>query len=102
MFGPANAAGLFACQHWQPHRTPPPRPTAKTPHAVLVLGNLHDPATPYKGALDLAKAMGNARVLSWNGEGHTSYLEGSGCINSLVDSYLVAGRLPPAGKTCPA
>ena len=102
MFGLDFAPGLFACQQWQRHRTPVPLPSAKTPHTVLVVGNVHDPATPYKGAFDLAKAMGNAEVLSWDGQGHTSYLEGSSCINGYVDTYLVRGTLPPKNKTCPA
>ncbi|MBE7186793.1 alpha/beta hydrolase [Jatrophihabitans endophyticus] len=103
MFGLDFAPGLFSCQQWQPHRTPTPLPTARTtPHTVLVLGNLHDPATPYQGALDLAKTMGHAEVLSWNGEGHTSYLEGSSCVNGYVNSYLDTLKLPPQHRTCPA
>ena len=68
---------------------------------VLVIGNLHDPATPYHGAQDLTKTLGNARLLTWNGEGHTSYLNGSSCIDHYVDDYLVDETLPPVGKVCP-
>jgi pimeloyl-ACP methyl ester carboxylesterase len=79
----------------------PPLPTAPdAAHAVLVVGNLHDPATPYQGAKDLTRTLGNARLLTWNGQGHTSYLEGSSCIDGYVDTYLVQGKLPPAGTTC--
>jgi pimeloyl-ACP methyl ester carboxylesterase len=103
MFGTWAAAALFSCQSWQPVRTVPPLPTAPATSAkVLVIGNLHDPATPYQGALDLAKTLGNAEVLTWNGEGHTSYLEGSTCVDNAVNSYLVGGTLPAAGTTCPA
>jgi pimeloyl-ACP methyl ester carboxylesterase len=101
MFGLWAAPSLFACQQWQPTRTVPPKPTAPTDTKVLVIGNLHDPATPYQGALDLAKTMGNAEVLTWNGEGHTSYLQGSTCIDNAVDTYLINGTLPPANTTCP-
>ena len=69
---------------------------------VLVIGNLHDPATPYQGAVDLAKTLGNAEVLSWDGEGHTSYLEGSSCIDDKVNAYLTDGTLPAANTTCPS
>jgi pimeloyl-ACP methyl ester carboxylesterase len=79
-----------------------PPPAAKTPTPVLVLGNLNDPATPYHGAQDLAHDLGNARLLSWNGAGHTSYLEGSTCVDAYVNSYLLTLRVPPEGKTCPA
>jgi pimeloyl-ACP methyl ester carboxylesterase len=101
LFGLWNAPSLFACQEWQPDRTVPPLPTAPTPDKVLVVGNLHDPATPYQGAKDLAKTMGNAVLLTWDGEGHTSYLQGSSCVDNYVNDYLVNLTLPPTGKTCP-
>jgi pimeloyl-ACP methyl ester carboxylesterase len=102
MFGLWSAPALFSCQQWQPDRTVPPLPTAPTtPNKVLVVGNLHDPATPYQGAKDLAKTLGNAELLTWDGEGHTSYLQGSKCVDDYVNAYLVRGTLPPAGTTCP-
>ena len=100
MFGLWSAASLFSCQSWQPERTPLPVPSAPTAPTVLVIGNLHDPATPYQGAKDLTKALGHAVLLSWNGQGHTSYLEGSTCIDSDVTAYLVDGTLPAAGTLC--
>jgi pimeloyl-ACP methyl ester carboxylesterase len=102
MFGLWSAPALFSCQQWQPDRTVPPLPTATaTPNKVLVIGNLHDPATPYQGAKDLDKTLGNAELLTWDGEGHTSYLQGSKCIDNYVNAYLVKGTMPPAGTTCP-
>ena len=103
MFGLWSAASLFSCASWQSHRTVPALPTATGSAArIVVIGNVHDPATPYQGAVDLAKTLGNARLLSWNGQGHTSYLQGSTCVDDLVDAYLDTGAVPPAGKTCPA
>jgi pimeloyl-ACP methyl ester carboxylesterase len=101
IFGLWSAASLFSCQVWQPDRTVPPLPTAPTPQKILVIGNLHDPATPYQGAKDLARTLGNSELLTWDGEGHTSYLQGSTCVDNYVNAYLVAGTLPPAGTTCP-
>ena len=102
LFGKWAAISLFSCQVWQPQRTVPPKPTAPTPTKVLVIGNLHDPATPYQGAKDLTATMGNAELLSWDGEGHTSYLQGSSCIDNYVNAYLVDETLPPANTLCPA
>ncbi|MEO8889260.1 MAG: alpha/beta hydrolase [Jatrophihabitantaceae bacterium] len=102
IFGTWAVGSLFDCQQWQPDRTPIPLPTAATPTKVLVIGNVHDPATPYQGAIDLAKTMGNAELLSWDGEGHTSYLQGSSCIDAYVNTYLVSQKLPPTGVTCPS
>ncbi|MDT4891741.1 MAG: hypothetical protein QOE97_776 [Pseudonocardiales bacterium] len=101
LFGVWAASSLFSCQQWQPNRTPLPKPTAPTSAKVLVIGNLHDPATPYQGAKDLAQTMGNAELLTWDGEGHTSYLNGSSCIDGYVDTYLLTAKLPPGGTTCP-
>lgn len=103
VFGLWFAPSLFTCQSWQPTRTIPPKPTARsTPNPVLVLGNLHDPATPYRGAQDLTRVMGHAELLTWNGEGHTSYLNGSSCVDRYVNNYLINGTLPPTHTTCPS
>ena len=92
---------LFTCQQWQKTRTVPPLPTATTTTKVLVVGNIHDPATPYQGAIDLTKTMGSAELLSWDGEGHTSFGEGSSCVDGYVEKYLIDSTLPPESKTCP-
>jgi pimeloyl-ACP methyl ester carboxylesterase len=102
IFGLWSAASLFSCQQWQPERTVPPHPTATSAsQTILVIGNLHDPATPYQGAKDLTKTLGKAELLSWDGEGHTSYLQGSSCIDGDVNSYLISAKLPPRNTTCP-
>jgi pimeloyl-ACP methyl ester carboxylesterase len=100
LFGKWSAQQLFMCQRWPVTRTVPPRPTAPTDTRVLVVGNIHDPATPYQGARDLARTMGNAQVLTWNGEGHTSYLHGSSCVDRYVNDYLIRADLPPDGTVC--
>ena len=48
------------------------------------------------------KTLGNAELLTWNGEGHTSYLQGSSCVDSYVNAYLINGTLPPAEHDVPA
>ena len=101
IFGSTVGPGV-SCLGWQPHRTPIPPPTAATPRTVLVIGNLHDPATPYAGAVHLAAELGNARLLTWDGQGHTSYLNGSSCIDRYVNNYLIHATLPPEHEVCPA
>ncbi len=101
LFGKWAVPSVFSCQQWQPARVVPPKPSAATATKVLVIGNLHDPATPYQGAKDLTATMGNAELLSWNGQGHTSYLQGSTCVDNYVNHYLIAGQLPPDNTTCP-
>jgi pimeloyl-ACP methyl ester carboxylesterase len=66
---------------------------------VLVIGNLHDPATPYHGARTVADLLPGARLLTLNGTGHVSWVQ-SRCIDARVTRYLVDGALPPAGTVC--
>jgi pimeloyl-ACP methyl ester carboxylesterase len=102
MFGVWQAAALTQCSGWQKQRTPIPPETAAGSAPILVVGNLHDPATPYAGAVNLTKELGRASLLSWNGEGHTSYLEGSTCVDRAVNAYLINKTLPTPNTTCPA
>ncbi|MFP5370295.1 MAG: alpha/beta hydrolase, partial [Actinomycetes bacterium] len=68
---------------------------------VLVVGTTHDPATPYSGAVALTEQLGNARLLTMEGDGHTAYGGNSACIDGATDSYLVSATLPAEGTVCP-
>lgn len=68
---------------------------------ILVLGTDGDPATPVEQAKVMAKAVGNAVTVYWAGDGHTAFLRGSECIDSIVTEYLVAGTTPEDGTRCP-
>ena len=70
---------------------------ANTP---LVVATTYDPATPYRGAKALVKSLGNARLLTMNGDGHTAYGGNSACIDTAVDAYLLDGTLPADGTVC--
>ena len=102
IFGPLLAEQLSICQRWPAQRTVAPRPTSTSPARMLVIGNLHDPATPYQGAKNLTAALGHAELLTWTGEGHTAYLDGHPCIDAYVDRYLLTTTLPLANTTCRA
>jgi pimeloyl-ACP methyl ester carboxylesterase len=101
MFGLWGASSLFLCQSWQPVRHQLPAPSAVGSAPILVIGTIHDPATPYAGAGNLAKALTTGEVLTWNGEGHTAYTK-SDCIDEKVNAYLIDATLPPVGTVCPA
>lgn len=70
---------------------------ASTP---LVVATTYDPATPYRGAKSLVKDLGNARLLTMRGDGHTAYGGNSQCIDDAVDAYMFAGTLPADGTAC--
>lgn len=103
MFGAGQALGLLLCQEWQPDRHPIPTvekaTTAGTP--ILVVGTVHDPATPYTAAQALTSELGSATLLTWEGDGHTAYPK-TPCITSAVGKYLVDLTMPTAGTRCPA
>ena len=47
----------------------------------LVVATTYDPATPYRGAKNLVRDLGNARLLTQRGDGHTAYPGNSACID---------------------
>jgi pimeloyl-ACP methyl ester carboxylesterase len=100
LFGLWSASSLLQCQAWPKTRHPVPPETASGSAPILVIGNLHDPATPYAGAVHLAATLSTGVLLTWDGEGHTSYGQ-STCIDAKVDSYLIHGAIPAPHTTCP-
>src|SRR5215468_5360009 len=96
LFGAALVWGSLPCAYW---RVPSAaeRIRAAGARAVLVVGDLHDPATPYQWAVSLSRDLASGVLLGWNGEGHTSYMQGSSCVDGIVDSYLIRLRVPRSG-----
>lgn len=100
IFGAHDAFNLFVCKSWQPQRAVLEPPVAPTPNRLLVVGTIHDAATPYSGAVDLTRVLGNATLLTWEGENHTA-MGYSTCIADAAARYLIDLRLPPEGTRCP-
>jgi pimeloyl-ACP methyl ester carboxylesterase len=73
-------------------------PGGRTP--LLVIGTTYDPATPYRGAVRAVEQLGNARLLTMQGDGHTAYFGNSECIDDAVDSYLIGLTVPPQDTVC--
>jgi pimeloyl-ACP methyl ester carboxylesterase len=99
-FGRGFAYSELPCATWpakDPKRYTGPW-SRKSKNTVLVVGNTFDPATPYMFAKRMARQLGNARLLTLNGFGHTS--QESVCIRKAVRAYLVDGALPARGKVC--
>jgi len=67
---------------------------------IVVIGTTGDPATPYEWAGNLRKQLGNASLVTWEGEGHTAYGRAGDCITKAVDSYFVKGTTPDDGLRC--
>lgn len=100
-FGPYLSYGDAACQGWPDAPVEPlDSYAADTDQPLLVVGTTHDPATPYAWSEALVDKLGNARLLTNDGWGHTAYVSGDSCIKDAVDTYLVSGAVPDEGATC--
>ncbi len=100
VFGPLLAWGLLGCAIWPvlPTRTPAPASDPGAP-PILVVGTTGDPVTPYRWAVSLAKELTGGVLLTWRGMSHVAYFY-SPCVRAAVQTYLVAGTLPPTGTVC--
>lgn len=72
----------------------------QTENPILLIGTVHDPATPYHDAVSTEGELSNARLLTLNGWGHTAFLQGSACIDQFEANYLINGVLPAANTVC--
>lgn len=100
-FGAYLAWSDRPCVRW-------PVPPETTPHAIraegaapiLVVGTTRDPATPYAWAQGLAAQLATGVLLTYDGDGHTAYAQGSACVDRVVETYLVDGTPPAPGTRC--
>ena len=72
-----------------------------TPNPVLVIGTGDDPQTAYAGARRVARLLGNARLLTLDGDGHTTDVDPSRCIDHALSAYLIRPATA-RGQTCHA
>ncbi|MEU0946448.1 alpha/beta hydrolase [Streptomyces canus] len=101
VFGEGLAWASLSCAYWpvgptgEPHRI-----DARGATPIVVVGTTRDPATPYRWARALAAQLSSARLLTYEGDGHTAYGRGSACIDSAINAYLLRGTPPVDGKRC--
>lgn len=101
VFGEGFAWAALNCAYW-------PVPATGTAHRIeaegaapiIVVGTTRDPATPYHWAESLADQLSSGTLLTYEGDGHTAYGRGSDCIDTAINTYLLEGTPPPAGKKC--
>ncbi|MEX5720996.1 alpha/beta hydrolase [Geodermatophilus maliterrae] len=101
LFGAGAAAGLYSCAAWDAPRTPLPERDADGSAPIVVVGNSGDPVTPLPGAVDMAEDLGSGVLVTWQGQGHTSYPR-TPCVTDAVNAYLIDLVAPQDGLTCPA
>jgi pimeloyl-ACP methyl ester carboxylesterase len=101
VFGPALAWGAATCAHWPvkegqgPHKI-----SAEGSGPIVVIGTTRDPATPYEWAVRERDQLANARLLTYDGDGHTAYTRSNDCIDEAVDDYYTSGKVPADNTQC--
>lgn len=94
VFGRFQAWSAAHCSAW-PVRSAVRQGSVRAPsvRSIIVIGATHDPATPYAWAKGLARKLGEASLVTREGDGHTSYARGNSCVDDLVDQHLVGPSL---------
>jgi fermentation-respiration switch protein FrsA (DUF1100 family) len=67
---------------------------------VLVLHTTHDPATPYEWGKRVVRDLGNARLLTYKGDGHGVTGDFNPCVLGALAAYFDDLVLPPKGASC--
>ncbi|MGH3823065.1 MAG: alpha/beta hydrolase [Pseudonocardiaceae bacterium] len=98
--GQPPSPALDNCAFWPvPPTDKPHRPQAPGMPTVMVISTMGDPATPYQAGVNLAEDI-KARVLTFDGNRHTAFLQGNSCVDRAGINYLVTLELPAEGTRC--
>ncbi|PYC69518.1 proteinase [Streptomyces tateyamensis] len=101
-FGRDMAWMALTCGYWPVKATGTPHTVrAEGAGPIVVVGTVRDPATPYAWARSLAGQLASGQLITYQGDGHTAYGRDNDCVDSAVNHYLVEGRTPAAGLSCP-
>jgi pimeloyl-ACP methyl ester carboxylesterase len=74
--------------------------TAQGSGPIVVVGTTRDPATPYESSVRLHDQLANARLITYDGDGHTAYGRSNSCVDDAIDTYYTQGIPPKDGLTC--
>ena len=100
-FGPYLAWSDAVCAQWPvPPVSQPRTVAAEGAGPILVVSTQYDPATPYAWGQRMAAGFDDAVLVSYNGDGHTAYGNGSQCVDGAVDRFLLTGEAPAADPRC--
>lgn len=84
-----------------PVNNPQHRLNVRGSSPILLTNSLHDPASGYNWATNVARQLGNqAMLLTYEGAGHGTY-NSSPCAQAAIDRYLISLTLPASAR-CPA
>ncbi len=99
VLGPVWTSRDGVCVNWPTTKKPLGSLVSTAPRTAMVIGGTKDSRTPLVWSSGLTQAMGNARLLTRDGDGHTSF-DRSRCVREAVGRYLTTFVLPDAGTVC--
>jgi pimeloyl-ACP methyl ester carboxylesterase len=89
------------CLYWPVQPDSPARPTPITTLGVpiFVLGAELDPITPIQFGRQIAARAANGYLVESSGGPHVTFGRGNGCVDELIDAFLLHGILPTERTT---
>ncbi|WTT39600.1 alpha/beta hydrolase [Kitasatospora sp. NBC_00085] len=101
LVGARTLAFAAVCATWPAPTAPQVRVTGAGLPPTLMLNSVHDPATYYEAALSAHRALRGSRLVTVTGNGdHGQYPGPNTCVRDVVESYLLADRIPARDLTC--
>ncbi|NUT93651.1 MAG: alpha/beta fold hydrolase, partial [Saccharothrix sp.] len=92
---------LAPCAFWNRPPLHLKTPTGKGVPPILMVQSVRDPATPLEGAQRAHNRFAGSRMITVTDEGdHGIYGFGNPCVDDLVESFIVDGKVPPRDSTC--
>jgi pimeloyl-ACP methyl ester carboxylesterase len=98
-FGGPIGNEMLPCAFWPVSRPVTGPVTGAGSPPILVVGNKGDAATPYDDAVFVAGMLADGHLLSYDGEGHTSYGRDQ-CVDDAIHAYLIDLTVPPEDPQC--
>jgi TAP-like protein len=99
VLGPVWTSRDGVCVDWPTPKKPLGSLISTAPRTAIVIGGSKDSRTPLVWSSGLTKAMGNARLLTRDGDGHVSF-DRSRCVREAIGRYLTSFVLPEDGTVC--
>lgn len=89
------------CAVWPVRGRRPARISGRQVPGALILHGTRDGAESYRGALEMRRLFGSARLVSVvGGMNQAVSLQGNACVDTRLSAYLLHGRLPRTNVTC--
>jgi hypothetical protein len=92
---------IYACTFFPPSTDPRVDVTGRDAGPVIVCGATGDPATPLRGAREMAETLEDARLIIVDANHHGCYGTDP-CADELIEDYLIDLTVPPETTECGA